>query len=279
MRTSEKLLRLLGNRRMFGCYARWLAAKAVGRKALLEIHPGVRIGEWINFSEFWTTSSTNLCAEFSLLRSVRPNLSTPALAVDAGANIGVFTCTLAALGWSVHSFEPFPATFSRLACNVARNHVERACRLQRVALGPTSGQAQFAYQADSPATNHFLPPRQPPSEANAITVEVVTLDEYCACQGIQFIHFLKMDVEGAEPGAIRGARSLLQRRAIELMLIEVCPANLRLLGHDAMELWAEICGVGYEFRRLGRGGEIGSAVKEAAFREIVFENLLVVPRA
>lgn len=54
-----------------------------------------------------------------------------------------------------------------------------------------------------------------------IEVQAVSLDSLCASHGLERLDILKMDIQGAELLALRGAGSLLARQAIGLIALEV----------------------------------------------------------
>jgi FkbM family methyltransferase len=53
------------------------------------------------------------------------------------------------------------------------------------------------------------------------TVETVTLDRFCGQEGLARIDVLKLDIQGGELAALKGAEGLLRRRAIGLIAAEV----------------------------------------------------------
>lgn len=52
------------------------------------------------------------------------------------------------------------------------------------------------------------------------TVPVTTLDWFCEKHEIEHIDILKLDIQGSELAALRGATKLLQREAVSLVLVE-----------------------------------------------------------
>jgi FkbM family methyltransferase len=73
-----------------------------------------------------------------------------------------------------------------------------------VAIGKTTGRLQFVDDRSSPGTNRLL--RQ--SEAaprSTIEVEISTIDRFLKLNGEPHVAFLKIDVEGFEVDALRGA--------------------------------------------------------------------------
>lgn len=53
-------------------------------------------------------------------------------------------------------------------------------------------------------------------------IPTVTLDGYCAAHGLERIDVLKLDIQGGELPALRGAEGLLHGRAVRLIAAEVC---------------------------------------------------------
>jgi FkbM family methyltransferase len=162
-------------------------------------------------------------------------------AFDVGANIGVFTATMAAAvgpSGAVHAFEPLPANHRRLERTISLNGTEQV-RVSASVVTDTDGRTQlFDYGAgyESWAT---LAPREietgtrtvrPEAE---IEVDAVTLDRYCDEHDIERIDVLKVDVEGAEERVLSGASGLFQRGAVDLVIIEVADTTLAAGGASA----------------------------------------------
>jgi FkbM family methyltransferase len=54
-----------------------------------------------------------------------------------------------------------------------------------------------------------------------IQIEVTSLDRLCSDRAVNALDVLKMDIQGAELLALKGARDLLKRRAISFVVLEV----------------------------------------------------------
>jgi len=72
-------------------------------------------------------------------------------------------------------------------------------------------------------------------------IEVRTLDEYCNESNIQIIDLWKLDMEGGEEEALKGARALLKRKAIKALVVETDEKrfqndreNLKAQGYEAV---------------------------------------------
>jgi FkbM family methyltransferase len=186
-----------------------------------------------------------------------------------GANFGVWVTALAAAHPTVHvyCFEPTPDTFAGLCDNISLNGFRNVTALQ-LAVSDSAG--IFPFQITENASNlNRLAPIKPLAKdlrggrftgARTAEVKSVVLDDFCRDRGIDRIGFLKIDVEGADLCVLRGARDLLRRRAIELMLIEIDPDNLQELGDSLEDLASTVTDAGYAFHFLQTDGSLGPPV-------------------
>lgn len=170
--------------------------------------------------------------------------------VDAGANIGYISLLLSRLvgpEGRVHAFEPVPATFELLASNL------RALGLKNVEARPVgvsdAASDVFMQTPDYAGGGENLYESHIVSEPGAgFAVRVVPLDEALGTAGGR-VTFVKIDVEGHELAAIRGARQLL--RAVQPALLIEVSGNPDEPG-AAATLFAELKDLGYApFRRSG----------------------------
>ena len=131
--------------------------------------------------------------------------------LDVGANIGSYTI-LASAVCEAHTvaFEPDPETARILAGNIALNGIGDRVRVVEKACGETGGTVSFSVGMDT--VNHVV--RE--GEGQSRTVELTRLDDavdHTPC-------LIKIDVEGYELNAIRGATRLLADPALLAILIE-----------------------------------------------------------
>src|SRR5215510_11212868 len=99
---------LISTRGMKAAYARWLLARiTTGKPPTRNLGENVRIGGWLNFSEYWSFRETVPEPERRFIKHCLSRKAGQAIAFDVGANLGVFTCLLAESGArEVHAFEP-----------------------------------------------------------------------------------------------------------------------------------------------------------------------------
>lgn len=101
---------------------------------------------------------------------------------------------------TVIAFEPDPSSFARLSQKVAALPCKDSIILRQAATGASSGRVRFS--ADGSPTSTI--------GSGDIEVDCVTLDE--ALNGWKPT-YLKMDIEGAELAALRGARKIIEQHA------------------------------------------------------------------
>lgn len=138
------------------------------------------------------------------------------IAFDVGANVGQTVEEIRAVFPVIRivSFEPLPTTFAALKANT--HDVPNVICVQ-AALGDAPGGATMT--ADPLNGQNTLNTSARP-DAPTVSVPVLTLDGYCADQGIDRIDLLKIDTEGYEMSVLRGAEQMLKRGAIRFVLAE-----------------------------------------------------------
>jgi FkbM family methyltransferase len=148
------------------------------------------------------------------------------IAVDVGANIGVYTKVLAELvGTSgrVISIEPVPETFAILVSNVRSLAIGNVTALNLAVSDAEGFVAMEVPEYEFGGTNyyqaHIVRDVRPPGSVSRLEhVQTVTLDGIL--ESMSEVGFVKCDVEGHELACLAGAESLLrQRRAAWLVEI------------------------------------------------------------
>jgi len=207
-----------------------------------------------------------------IARTVQPGN----LVVDAGANIGYHALHLAKLVGkmgTVVAFEPLPYLADALEASMAENDFISYANIYRKALDQEPGSLRLRH---APRTANFggahLAPDTAVPEAHADEiVSTVRLDDIIAGRPC---HFLKMDVEGAEPRVIRGARETLTT-AKPVILSELHNDQLRIVSNaSADEFVAQMAGLGYRCSRLRSDGTRGQALERYSDRvplNVVFD--------
>jgi len=173
--------------------------------------------------------------EYQAFRAVtRPGM----VALDVGANVGSYAILLGQWGGSrgkVFAFERAPSVHAGLVEHIALNQLEDVVHPVAAAVGDKEGSAPFV--ASSTAGEGRL---ASPSDRASSPVTMVTIDSFCQSRGID-PDFIKIDVEGWELSALRGARETIRRSRSRLALfVEMHPSLWPLIGVTRDEVLAEI---------------------------------------
>jgi len=267
---------------MRAAYPRWLLARlTTGKPPTLKLGNNVRIGGWINFSEYCSFHNAVPEAErlfISRCLGAKPNQT---VAFDIGANIGVFTCLLGSMGAAqVHAFEPIPETFCRLKNNVVANGMLSRSVLNCLAVGRQPQLITFQVQDHSPATNKLSitnPENASNTAVNLQHVAATSLDSYCEAFGVEQIDFLKVDVEGMEPQVLEGGGRMLSQKRVTGVLLEFCPDNLAAVGSSPSRLFKDIMSSGYHPHRLDPSGSPGKSISLGDMERVSLENVILLP--
>lgn len=186
-------------------------------------------------------------------RSIRPDR----IFVDVGAHIGQYTLWAAdyyrrhqvAEHPVVFAFEPNPRTFSRLQRNISINSLDSYVSAHELALSDRNGIAPFypaieARSGGSSLASHAHDPYHAQS-GDKITVTSMSLDNFFQQQPLPApLGLVKMDIEGAELLALRGASTTLStyRPAI---ILEVYSGWMKSFGYTYHDLRKFLISLGY----------------------------------
>ncbi|MFN2541160.1 MAG: FkbM family methyltransferase [Chthoniobacterales bacterium] len=167
---------------------------------------------------------------------LRKSLFPEAIVVDAGANIGVYSRFLSHCvgpGGTVHSFEPSPDNFRRLQAATRRL---TNVRINRAAVGDYSGQSSLYVSSDLNVDHRAYLPNG--HSRPALSIDMVALDDYFKPH--EKVDLIKLDVQGYELHALRGAERLLQENRNIKLLLEFWPYGLKQAGATWRDLVATL---------------------------------------
>lgn len=202
----------------------------------------ITLGNWVNFGEFNLWKKGLDSKELNALRiAIRKFSGDSFIALDIGANIGIFSLHLVAIGMeAVHAFEPIPETHSRLLKNLSLNpRLAKGVIPIQKGLSNVSGAETFVMNRQSPGTSKIAEAKDTHTaykDCDRLLIHTTTVDDYCSSNGIAEIDFMKIDVEGFEPKILQGAVKMLERKAIRVVYTEVIEAALENAGFTADEL-------------------------------------------
>ena len=133
--------------------------------------------------------------------------------IDVGAGVGTeavaFSQAVGPTG-QVHCFEAHPTVYRCLRECLSLNQLANV-RAHQLAIGAERGSIQIESALDGHISNSIM------TGEGDVEVPMLSLDEFCAERGIDEIALLKMNIEGAETDALRGAARMLEHtRAVSI---------------------------------------------------------------
>jgi FkbM family methyltransferase len=138
--------------------------------------------------------------------------------LDVGTNLGVVAATMARSlqdRGEVIAFEPIPETAKRAAATFALNSLKNV-RLFRCAISDEDGEITFF---NAPGRSEAASANRTEQSIDWIETKVPcrTLDSLVEQKAINKVGLMKIDVEGHEPKAVRGAGQLIARQKPEII--------------------------------------------------------------
>lgn len=165
---------------------------------------------------------------------LQQRLAPGSVVVDAGANIGIYSEFFSkhvGPDGTVHSFEPSPDNYQRLQ--------ERLGKLPNIRLnqlivsdrtGPT-----LLYLSDELNVDHRAY-SSAGGTRRSIPMQSIILDDYFK-PGAR-VDLIKLDIQGYELHALRGAKRVLEENPEVMLLLELWPSGLEQAGTSAAEVTA-----------------------------------------
>lgn len=205
--------------------------------------------------------------------------------LDVGANIGKYSrlfSLLTGTAGRVVAFEASPATASGLAEDLRRDGCANVSVVAAAVFSKRGSVKLNEFPREYCSWNSIGTPRMedPGNPARMVPIErtvdvpAVTLDEYCAENSIAHVHYLKLDVEGVEIEALKGARRLLESKSVDWVQFEISRKMLEGAGTTARAVFDFLAEAGYEVHRITAKGAIGRRVTDSS---AFYENYIAFP--
>lgn len=227
-----------------------------GTIVIRELPNGVRM--FVDLSD-WYVSGAVVRGVFepSETRFVESVVKAGDVVVDIGANIGYFTMVTAhRVGPSGHiyAFEPVDSNFDLLTRSVRENRFEQWVTAERAAISDVAGDQMLVLGKDraNSGGGHLVASGDTGGDNphDLIHIKTVVLDDYPLKRPVRFV---KIDVEGAELLALRGAARVLAEDR-PTILSEINVEQLQMVSRcTPAELLKEVCRHGYNCFYLADG--------------------------
>jgi FkbM family methyltransferase len=227
-----RVINSIGRIPCLGRVLRWYASQ-YSENSVVEIRHGMAAGlRWQRHHRYvngYWIGHYELPIQEALKRELKPGHTF----FDIGAHAGFFTVAAARLvgaGGRCIAFEPSPDNCLNIREQIAVNSLDQ-CSVVNEAISDSVGSAFFSFAAHGVATAHLGEAKRGERQ---LPVKVTTLDDICARFGRP--DFIKMDIEGGEATALKGAshtlRNLRPNWLIELHGPE-CEREIKVLFQEA----------------------------------------------
>ncbi len=171
----------------------------------------------------------------------RAQLREPMTVVDIGANLGYYTLIASAHVRRVISFEPESENAALLLRTLERNQRNNVTLVQK-GLGEKEETLSLAIHPDNKGKHTLLPTDE--SGVTSTDISVTTLDAALETLGAPRVDLIKIDIEGWEAKALRGAARTL-RASHPTIMFEYGPERIRAAGDDPLLMLKELQAEGY----------------------------------
>lgn len=188
--------------------------------------------------------------ELSLSREMNRLANKGGVLLDVGANYGYYSCMWASANKNniVHAFEASPKNIKPLTHNILKNNLSSRVVLNQLAMGKERGKLKFdlALEENQSGWGGLTIT----DNAESVEVDVDTLDNYTAANGIDEIDVLKIDTEGADTWVLYGAQRLLKEKRIKHIHFEFNLPRMTLLNISPEEAPQFLKSVGYKVSKV-----------------------------
>lgn len=214
--------------------------------------------------------------------------------LDIGAHVGYYSRRYAkALGENgrIFAFEPHPRTFATLQHNV--KHLPQVTAVQ-LALAEQEGSAELhdylmmsasgslhydesmvELQKSQTHDTDIAPRIGQTFAAQTFTVRTTPVDDFLAAQGINQVDLVKMDIEGAEIGALRGMQKTISNSPNLKLVMEYNPQALKAFGHDPVTALQEVQSFGFaKVELIEEDGRLTNLTDQPAHLQSLTEQLM-----
>jgi FkbM family methyltransferase len=213
--------------------------------------------------------------------------------IDVGANIGCCSIRLAMLGHKVLSFEPVEANYELFERSVQLNNVSELVTIIKAGASDINEKGTAIIEAGNAGNSLVLNHREyarenteavealvrsiPNSTFSRTPVALQQLEPHLARLGR--VHLLKLDCQGCEPAALRGAgRSALDAGQVRNVVMEFSPGHLRAAGEDPVGLLEGLAARGFGLATLVMGTHIPPARFRSFAARSAHDSLLLHAR-
>jgi len=158
--------------------------------------------------------------EYKFLKEHVAKFNSNSLIFDVGANIGEYSGKILEYNsdLNIQCFEPIPDTFKQLSL---RHKDAKNVTLNNFAFSDVLGSRSMYEYGKLNGTNSLEKhPDLISDNTNRIETTLQTIDHFCEVNKIDFVDYLKIDVEGHEVNVLKGAKKMIQEKKIGSLQLE-----------------------------------------------------------
>ena len=193
-----------------------------------------------------SNSTTN--GEYFFLRHELPAMAN-GVVFDVGANVGDWASFALGINPKVnlHCFEPSKATYKKLSQRQWPSNVQ----LNNFGLGEVDGALKLNVVTEESGVNSVYVRRgiEDARAVNSETIDITTIDNYCARRAIHNIDLIKVDVEGHELAVFKGMSKILATERVRVIQFEYGGCNLDA-NVKLIDIWDFLEPYGFRFHKL-----------------------------
>jgi FkbM family methyltransferase len=170
---------------------------------------------------------------------------------DIGAHIGICALPISRIikkGGLYYSFEPAEANRKYIVTHLKMNNIDNVVVVPILVGDKCDDCVEFYESSSDSGMNSLCQLENKGSIYNKVVKEQITLDSFVAKNGC-IPGLIKIDVEGAEIGVMRGAKNVLRKYHPEIIL-SIHPKHFETLGLSVVELMEVIHDLDYQIYNI-----------------------------
>lgn len=194
--------------------------------------------------------------------------------LDVGANIGFYSLMLSQKCKTVYSFEPIASNYAILERNIKANNLQSKIVPIKKGLWNVTTTLEFSLPDDAENNIGTFTAGRNKNKNQNVSCDVVTLDSFVEDMSLTRIDAIKMDIEGSELFALRGAEKTI-RRFQPILQIELNSKACAAFDYILKDLENYLKSFNYSFYKVGHTAENSEFIKN--FDGLTQVNILAFP--
>ena len=173
--------------------------------------------------------------------------------IDVGSHLGYFSLLASSIvgkNGNVFAFEALTENFQKLKTNKEINNFTNL-HIHNNAVSDCNDSVKFYFNSDNDGGHALWNVAEHPFNEKSRTnndvreVKSLILDQFVDSPGIEKVKIIKIDTEGAEAKVLRGAKKLIQKTAVPIIICEYNKFGLETMGDNEISLRKMMKDLGY----------------------------------